>query len=304
MPSADGSILIVDDNRLDRALIEAYLANEPYALEFAEDGVEAMARLQREPLLYDVVLLDRTMPRMDGIEVLAAIKNDPRLRMLPVIMQTALASPQDVLEGIRAGAYYYLPKPYDAQTLVAMVETAAHDFAQYKDLQLKVRRGMECLTLIQNATLFIRTVEQARATASVFVNACPDPESAVIGLTELLVNAVEHGALGITYDEKTALNAQGTWDAEVRRRLALPENAEKRVELVVERTAEELRFTIRDGGPGFDWKKYLTVAPERALDNHGRGIAIARALSFDRVEYRGNGNEVVAVVRLEPAGVR
>ena len=55
--------------------------------------------------------------------------------------------------------------------------------------------------------------------------ACPDPEAVIIGLTELLVNAVEHGNLGITYEDKTALNAAGTWDTEVRRRLALPENA-------------------------------------------------------------------------------
>jgi CheY-like chemotaxis protein len=298
LPQSEASVLVVDDSRLDRSLIEAYLSNAPYVLDFAEDGVEAMARLEREPLQYDVVLLDRTMPRMDGLSVLVSIKQNPRLRMLPVIMQTALASPKDVMEGIRAGAYYYLTKPYDSETLLAMIETATRDFAEYKDLQQKVRTGMECLTLMQSATLLIRTVEQARATASVFVNACPDPERVVIGLTELLVNAVEHGTLGISYEDKTALNASGEWEAEVQRRLALPENAEKRVELVVERAGGELRFTIRDSGPGFDWERYLEVQPQRAFDNHGRGIAIARAMCFDHLAYRGCGNEVVASVKL------
>lgn len=288
---------------MDRSLIEAYLSHAPYVLDFAVDGVEAMARLEREPLRYDVVLLDRTMPRMDGLSVLVSIKKNPRLRMLPVIMQTALASPKDVMEGIRAGAYYYLTKPYDSETLLAMIETATRDFAEYKDLQQKVRTGMECLTLIQSATLLIRTVDQARATATVFVNACPDPERVVIGLTELLVNAVEHGNLGITYEDKTVLNASGEWEDEVQRRLGLRENAEKRVELVVERAGDELRFTIRDDGPGFDWQKYLEVHPQRAFDNHGRGIAIARAMCFDRLEYRGCGNEVVAAVKLPPAPV-
>jgi phosphoserine phosphatase RsbU/P len=69
------------------------------------------------------------------------------------------------------------------------------------------------------------------------------------------------------------------------------------VEFEVERTASEVRFTIRDEGPGFEWQKYLDVDPRRAFDNHGRGIAIARGMSFDRLEYRGRGNEVVAVVR-------
>jgi CheY-like chemotaxis protein/anti-sigma regulatory factor (Ser/Thr protein kinase) len=293
-----GSILIVDDNRLDQQLLAAYLAESSYALEFARDGVEAMALLEHDPLRYDAVLLDRSMPRMDGLEVLVRIKEQPRLRMLPVILQTAAAGAEEVRQGMRAGAFYYLSKPYDAETLLAVLRTAVRDYGEYKELQKQVRRGMECVTLIDSATLRLRTVDQARDAAALFVNACPDPESVVIGLTELLVNAVEHGNLGITYDEKSALNAAGDWDAEVRRRLALPENADKRVELRMERDEREIRFTIRDGGPGFPWQKYLEVQPQRAYDNHGRGIAIARAMSFDRVEYRGNGNEVMAVVRL------
>jgi CheY-like chemotaxis protein len=294
----DPSILVVDDSPMDRELLEAYLATTPYELDFAGDGVEAMAILARDPEKYDAILLDRSMPRMNGMELLTLIKQDARMRTLPVILQTAAGAPEEVLEGIRAGAYYYLTKPYDAKTMLDVVGTAVHDYAEYKHLQHRVRRGVECLSLVQDATLMIRTVEQARDCAAVLVNACPDPEAVVIGLTELLVNAVEHGNLGISYEEKTALNTSALWDSEVQRRLALPENANKRVELRMERSAEELRFTIRDEGRGFDWKKYLEVQPQRAFDNHGRGIAIARAMSFHSVEYRGNGNEVVAVVKL------
>lgn len=300
MHDHDARVLIVDDNNLDRKLLAAYLADDPYALDFAKDGIEAVEMLEREPLAYDAVLLDRSMPRMGGMEVLARVKSDSRLRMLPVIMQTALAAPGEVVEGIRAGAYHYLTKPYNAETLRAIVRTATRDFAHYKSLQSALHRGMNCLTLISNATLYIRTIEEARDTAAVFVNACPDPESAVIGLTELLVNAVEHGNLGITYEEKSALNGARSWELEVRRRAALPENAEKRVELSIERRDGELRFTIRDQGPGFDYQNYLDIHPQRAFHNHGRGIAMARAMSFDRVEYRGNGNEVVATVKLAP----
>lgn len=291
-------ILIVDDSPADRRLLEAHLAPYDYVLEFASDGVEAMDLLRNEPLACDVVLLDRSMPRMGGMEVLAEIKQDPRLRMLPVILQTAASEPEHVREGIRAGAYYYLTKPYDAQTLLAIVATAVRDFAEYKDLQQEVRRGVESLTLVQSATLLIQTIDQARDVAAVLANACPDPGKAVIGLTELLVNAVEHGNCGVTYDEKTALNASGAWEEEVDRRLHLPENAAKRVVLTMERSDSEVRFTIRDQGPGFPWQEYLQVNPERAFDNHGRGIAISCALCFDKVEYRGSGNEVVATVRL------
>jgi phosphoserine phosphatase RsbU/P len=130
-PVEDGRVLIVDDNPLDRKLLQAHLS-DTYELDFARDGIEAMTMLERQPLPYDVVLLDRTMPRMDGLEVLTRIKSMPHLRMLPVIMQTALADRPHIVEGIRAGAYYYLTKPYDAQTLTAVVGTAVRDFAEYK----------------------------------------------------------------------------------------------------------------------------------------------------------------------------
>ena len=292
------SILIVDDNKLDQRLLTAHLTPHGYSIEVASDGIEAMELLLEKPLRFDVVLLDRSMPRMNGMEVLARIKSEPRLRALPVILQTAASERDNMLEGIRAGAYYYLTKPYDPETLLAIVGTASRDFSEYKRLQRELRQGLDCLRLIESARVVVRTVEQARDTAAVLANACPDPAASVIGLTELLVNAVEHGNLGITYEEKTHLNASGGWDAEVRRRLALPENLLKRVVLLVERTEAEICFTIRDEGAGFPWRGFLDVDPRRALDNHGRGIAIARAVSFDSVEYRGNGNEVVAKVRL------
>jgi anti-sigma regulatory factor (Ser/Thr protein kinase) len=184
--------------------------------------------------------------------------------------------------------------------MTTIVETAARDFAEYKRLREQVARGLGCLTLLRSATLSIRTINEARDTAAVLANTCPDPAAAVIGLTELLVNGVEHGNLGITYEDKTRLNAGGGWEEEVQRRLALPENAGKRVELRVDRTDSELRFTIRDDGPGFPWREYFEIDPRRAFDNHGRGIAISRAMSFDSVEYSGDGNQVVAIVRLPP----
>lgn len=298
MPSDTTRVLVVDDNPLDRQLLDEHLTSRGYAVDFAQDGEEGWRILENDPLRFDVVLLDRAMPRLDGMEVLMRVKQHARLRTLPVIMQTAAAMRSEILEGIRAGAYYYLTKPYDAEMLMSVVETAARDYHQYKNLQKQVTRGLSCLRLTKNATFTLRTVEEARDLGSVLANVCPDPFSAVIGLTELLVNAVEHGNLGITYEEKTRLNANGAWEAEVQKRLALPENAHKFVEVLIERDEDEVRFVIRDQGRGFDWRRYMEIDPGRAFDNHGRGIAIARTLSFDTLEYRNLGTEVVARARL------
>ncbi|HUJ13805.1 MAG TPA: response regulator [Thermoanaerobaculia bacterium] len=290
------SVLIVDDHALDRKLLTAYLAPEGYSIDTAVDGVEAWGKLQSEPERFDVVLLDRTMPRMNGMQLLTRMKEEEHLRTVPVIMQTALAGRDQILEGIRAGAYYYLTKPYDVEMLRSVVRTAVADHEGYRELQQQVKKGFDSLRLLDNAVFTFRTVDDARALGALLANACPDPGATVIGLTELLVNAVEHGNLGITYEEKSSLYASGGWSDEVARRLAMPENTSKRGQLSFERAGGELRFTIRDEGRGFDWQRYLHVDPQRALDTHGRGIAMANRLSFNRIEYRGCGNEVVGTV--------
>ena len=301
--SDDVRVLIVDDSRLDRELLRRHLEQDGYSVEVCEDGESAWETLSRETGRFDVVLLDRSMPRLGGLELLARMKEHSRLKTVPVILQTAMASRESFLEGIRAGAFYYLTKPYDREMLLTVVATAAHDRHERKQLQLHVHRGLQVLCVLREAVFTIRTVEEARDLGAVLANTCPDPYNSVIGITELLVNAVEHGNLGITYEEKGQLNADGTWDAEVRRRLALPANRDKTVTLRFERDEEEIRFIIRDDGAGFDWRAFIEIDPRRAFDNHGRGIAIARRLSFDSLEYRGNGSEVVARVRLAPAAV-
>jgi DNA-binding response OmpR family regulator len=290
-------VLIVEDNDADRALLEAHLSHDGFETEFAVDGLEAWDVLDHHPDRFDLVLLDRTMPRMDGMQLLQRIKSDHRFLILPVIFQSALVGREEVIEGIRAGAYYYLPKPYDSEMLLSVVRTAAADRAAAKDLQHRVRRGMQVLQLLDEAHFTYRTIEEARGLAAVLANACPDAESTVIGLTELLVNAVEHGNLGITYDEKSELLNEGRWMNEVERRLTLPENRGKRVDVRFLRGDDELRFIICDRGNGFDWTRYLDIDPRRAFDRHGRGILMARHVSFSAIEYRGCGNEVMASVR-------
>jgi len=125
-----------------------------------------------------------------------------------------------------------------------------------------------------------------------------NPERTVSGYSELLINAVEHGNLGITYAEKSKLLAEGKWADEVEHRLHSAANADKRVEVVLDKVADSLKVTISDQGQGFDWKKYMQFDPDRAFDLHGRGIAMTKVLSFDQLEYLGKGNSVVATVQL------
>ena len=73
--------------------------------------------LDAEPKRFDAILLDRMMPDMDGIEILRRVKSRPEMMEVPVIMQTGMSGDGDILDGLRAGAYYYLTKPFSADTL-------------------------------------------------------------------------------------------------------------------------------------------------------------------------------------------
>jgi DNA-binding response OmpR family regulator/anti-sigma regulatory factor (Ser/Thr protein kinase) len=289
-------ILIVDDNPHDRALLQEHLSREGYEIDTAEDGVEGFHLMERDPWRYDVVLLDRNMPRLGGVELLQWLKANSELRSLPVILQTASDSRADLLEAMKGGAFYFLTKPYDVEVLLTVVATAVRDRASYRQLQTVARRGEMATGLLRSASFRLHTIEEARDVGTLVAGLCPDPGNTVIGLTELIVNAVEHGNLGITYAEKSELNGINRWLAELDRRAAMPENAAKFVDVEYERDEREIRITVRDQGPGFDWRPYLEPDPTRVFDTHGRGITIARRLSFDDLQYRDPGNEVVAKI--------
>jgi len=279
-------------------LILEYLEGPGYKLTTAHDGLEAWEVLRARPEDFDVVLLDRMMPRMDGMELLTRIKHDPQLKPLPVIMQTAVADRPEIIRGIDAGAYYYLTKPFEGEVLESMVRAAAYDYDRYRELLHEVREQAAILTLLTYGVFECRTLDDATGLGTYLANACPDPERVVLGLNELLMNAVEHGNLEIGYEEKSRLHMAGAWRDEIERRLMSREYGERHVTVRFERERDRITISIRDQGLGFDPAPFLEIDPTRVFDSHGRGIAIANLLSFDSLRYRDSGREVVATVNL------
>jgi chemotaxis family two-component system response regulator Rcp1 len=144
MPQAVGlgspfRILVVDDDRTwARVLREVMgMLTRPYELHFVGDGVEALDFLHRSGSYADaprpsLILLDLNMPRLGGLETLSAIKNDPELYVIPVIMLSSSISPHDVRTSYQARANCYVQKPIDLQRSVKLlqaIETFWIDFA-------------------------------------------------------------------------------------------------------------------------------------------------------------------------------
>ncbi|NKN32507.1 response regulator [Marichromatium bheemlicum] len=294
-------LLVVDDEPLNLEIIADFLQSSDRIFTFAQDGQDAWDRLQAEPARFDLLILDRRMPRMDGIELLERVVRDARFEDLPVIMQTVASSPEEVAQGLSAGAWYYLAKPYQAEALQRIVNAALLDRRNRHALRQLRREISSAWGLLHEGRFRFREPDQASLLAVQLADLCPRSSLVAMGLSELMINAIEHGLLGIGYAEKGRLLAQEALPEEIARRLSRPENHARWAELWLRREPEQICFTVCDHGAGFDWEPYLELAPERAFHHHGRGIAMARQLAFSAIEYQGRGNIVQAWVSLSDA---
>jgi len=292
----------VEDDPDLREALTVILGSADMDVVAAADGAEGLVHLEAAPLDFDTVVSDRIMPNLDGMELLRTIKARREMALLPVIILTVAAEPRQMVEGIDAGAYAYISKPVDADVLVSLVRSAAEDWRHVQELNRHIRSDAETLTLTNTAEFRYRSPDQAMGLGALLAKICPDPDRVVMGLSELLVNAIEHGNLEIGYDEKSRLLKTQGWQDEIERRLALPEYADRMASVEVERSDKGVVFTIRDQGSGFQPDPYLEIDPSRVFDAHGRGIAMARLLSFDDLRYEDGGRRAVALVKNPEGG--
>ena len=292
-------VLVVDDEELNLFIIKEFLDQEELELDLHSDPLKAWSGLVAPDAGYALVILDRMMPGLDGIEFLRRMKREARFADIPVIMQTAASSPEKVSEGLEAGAYYYLTKPYEPEALISIVRAALDDRRARLLLRSKAARLEDAQKLVCCAEYRFATLEDISTLVSVLAAMCPQPDLVAPGLSDLMVNAVEQGNLELTYQEKSQLKWDGHWEDEIRRRLASPTYCQRFATVAIARHRDRIVFKITDQGKGFDWEKFLTFDPDRAFDPNGRGIAMAKMMSFSELEYQGRGNVVVATVTLE-----
>jgi two-component system, cell cycle response regulator len=146
---APARILIVDDHEDNVELLRARLEARGYATLSAEDGQQALECVRATPP--DLILLDIMMPKVDGIEVARRVKGDPTLPFIPIIMQTALDSTEQKVEGLDAGADDYITKPINFAELEARVRS----LLRIKALQEEVNRQKESLEQLNERLLRI-----------------------------------------------------------------------------------------------------------------------------------------------------
>jgi CheY-like chemotaxis protein/signal transduction histidine kinase len=129
-----GTLLVVDDDAMNRDLLTRQLAREGYSVFTAGSGTEALETLRLHD--FDLILLDVMMPGMDGVQVLERIQSDPLLCEIPVVMISALDEIDSVVRCIEKGAVDYLAKPFDPLLLRTRVSTPLLVHQLRQDLRL------------------------------------------------------------------------------------------------------------------------------------------------------------------------
>lgn len=235
-----------------------------------------------------VVLIDWTRPEVEREKVLTWLANLMKSREVEVIIH-GTELPRAELESKVFGGYYFLSDPLEPRQLSTILRAAVNDYRLKRTLAEKSERTKNTFRLMHKGEFHFRTYAEAELLALHIGNAFGGPDSTV-GILELLVNAVEHGNLEISYAEKGRLLESGGLAAEMNRRLQLPEFSARIAKARFRRRRAAMEIEIEDEGPGFDFEPFLTLDRARLFESHGRGILMANA-ALD-IHYFAPGNRV------------
>ena len=172
MDTAQGSLLVVDDNSMNRDMLARRLTRRGYTVTVAEDGYQALAMLEAQQ--FDLVLLDIMMPGISGLDVLKTLRQRYAAADLPVIMATAKDQSEDIVAALQLGANDYVTKPLDFPVVLARTQT-----------QLSLKRAMQEIqhlaTQLELHNRFIRETFGRYLTDEVVTSLLDSPEGLQLG---------------------------------------------------------------------------------------------------------------------------
>lgn len=297
------SVLIVDDSPVERKLLCEYLrAHSDWRVFDAANGEEALARVaETNP---DLVVTDLNMPVMDGLELVTAMRtHHPDI---PVILITAYGSEALAVEALERGAAGYVPKSRLTEKLLQTMENvwclarAEQSYArliqclELTEFRFQLDNDLSLVDpLVDLVQQMVEGLEFSDFTGRLRIG---------IALREALLNAILHGNLELPPDEVQRIREATELEKQMSliepRRQQAPYR-DRRVYVQALLTREEIRFLVRDEGPGFDPESIPKPTDLGALDgDRGRGLALMRTF-MDEVKFNEKGNEVLLVKRRE-----
>ncbi len=288
------SILVADDNPVDRKLISRLLEREPsWSVHSVSDGSEALQYLEQQDV--DLVVTDLQMPHVDGLELVKQIRK--RFDSVPVVLVTAYGSEKISLQALSAGAANYSPKD---QLQSDLVPTAKNVLELNEHIKRTANKELEGDTS-RLAFVLDNEIGQIAQLVESFNSHLPswatkDRLRISMALDEALTNAICHGNLELDSQLKDT-DCESRFFDELQSRKDCEPFCGRRVRLQADFSDQEIRFCIRDDGPGFTPESIPDpTCAENLLKPSGRGLLLIRTF-MDEVAHNESGNEITLVKR-------
>jgi len=288
-------VLVVDDSPTQAATLRFLLEDSGFEVVVAGDGLAALASMrEKRP---DLVVTDLQMPRMDGLALVEAIRDESPA--VPVILITAHGSEEIAARALRSGAASYVPKRYLDRDLVQVVKEILAMTAPDPE-QERIIAHLEETRLrfaLQNDGSLVAPLIRRLEAAVREMGLCGEADLIRLGvaLREAVVNAIDHGNLEL--DSELRQDDERIYRALGNGRREQSPYRERRVWIDVGVMRDEARFTIRDEGPGFDPSTLPDPTdPANLCRIGGRGLLLVRTL-MDDVRFNARGNEITLVKR-------
>lgn len=286
-------ILIIESDFISRSYLRELFSYYGYQCRTAYNAADGLdVYMSQNP---DVVVCGMFLPGMSGLEFLSRIrKTDSRTA---VILISSKSSENLAIKAFRLGANDFLKKPVQDQDIIPILKRIQEqidqkpkpfDYGQVEEGKVVFSFNTEIDAPSNIVRRLINELDHDFFSED-------DMISIEIGLSELVTNAVEHGNLNITYQEKTEALDTNSLNELYESRISDSRFSGRIVTVTYEFNAEECRWTIADEGDGFDLSKVPDPTSQENIGGlHGRGIFMTK-LFFDSLDYIGNGNQCVAV---------
>ncbi|MGI9444673.1 MAG: response regulator [Rubripirellula sp.] len=289
-------ILVVDDSPTQLRQIQFLLEREGFVVQSAADGVQATASIEDNmPML---VVTDLQMPEMNGLELVASLKET--IPSLPVILTTSQGSEEIASQALKAGAASYVPKRELNDTLIPVLQQVMAVNKAAKSVPKVVKNAVESnITLeVTNDEAQIPDIISRLELPMVELDLFDEGERMQIAmaLDEALLNAMIHGNLEVSSELRQSDDGAPYVNMIAKRKNEAP-YSERKVTIKLEASNEQVTFTIRDDGPGFDAAALRDPTdPENIERAGGRGLLLINAF-MDEVSHNELGNEIRMVKR-------
>lgn len=235
----------------------------------------------------DLILLNLDK---DGLDQLVRLKRKSITEWIPVVLINDSEDTTIHEEALKKGAFDIHHASFSSRSLEPILASGLNLNLTFKKFKKNIAEHHQFFQFINSIGLQFRTVEEAHVIARSLSFLCEDSNKVAMGLSEIFINAIEHGNLGISYEDKTYHQENNTWKMEIESRLKMSQYREKVVSVTAARIGQIIEFTVTDEGSGFDYSNFIFQIPEDLDSSHGRGIAMARMIAFDHLEYIHPGN--------------